>query len=506
MILLQDCTCHGYQEQKIRSPYELQTLYDHIVKFLIIVLVLSGLAISTFAVSPAFAESVETLVIHPHLFDCRDIDGVTQKCMIYKEQNLNPFESWGTLYVPIEGFDYKEWSRYMISVKITDVENSVYPATDKKYDLVEILGQESFPPHDPYNGICAPGFVATTEGNCSFNFRCGPEWSAGRICMSSGQQYLKPLQQVEGAGIADGDVICVEHLSLVSKKSDGSSACVTSETRDVLVKRGEWVKHIPKASVFEQTADPELHAKDFDIPEVRLFLEKYPQAVVIREQVGYANHHKHYMHADRITGDIVGLALIKNIETGDVGSAISCPSNQNHSEGYEVSGTFNIVEYLKNYDCLSDSNVGRFEPSSDSDSKKMSDVQDLENMRKSILELEFGDDIITVLISNETYFGAMTSFEFTTIPVSSLVGAHDRLPETDSNDRMMAGSMLSEIVKAGTYITQNDDKEFWYTIGGIESQVITIELQDHEFDRIVFVSDKNKKWIEQINDIVHFAE
>ena len=142
------------------------------------------------------------------------------------------------------------------------------------------------------------------------------------------------------------------------------------------------------------------------------------------------------------------------------------------------------------------------EPSTDSDSKKMEDVQDLENMRKSILELEFGDDIITVLISDETYFGAMTSFEFTTIPVSSLVQAHDMLPETSMNDRIISGSILSEIVKAGTYITQNEDKEFWYTIGGIESQVITIELQDHEFDRIVFVSDKNHEWIGQINDIV----
>ena len=140
-------------------------------------------------------------------------------------------------------------------------------------------------------------------------------------------------------------------------------------------------------------------------------------------------------------------------------------------------------------------------PPIDSNSKKMEDVQDLENMRKSILELEFNDDIITVLISDETYFGAMTSFEFTTIPVSSLVQAHGMLPETSMNDRMMAGSILSEIVKAGTYITQNGDKEFWYTIGGIESQVITIELQDHEFDRIVFVSDKNHEWIERINKI-----
>ena len=166
-------------------------------------------------------------------------------------------------------------------------------------------------------------------------------------------------------------------------------------------------------------------------------------------------------------------------------TAVNIPLDEN-SDTVEIIRTCN--EYSK-------------KPSIDSDSKKMGDVQDLENMRKSILELEFNDDVITVLISDETYFGAMTSFEFTTIPVSSLVQAHDMLPETSMNDRMMAGSILSEIVKAGTYLTQNDDKEFWYTIGGMESQVITVELQDHEYDRIVFVSDKNHEWIEQINEI-----
>ena len=47
--------------------------------------------------------------------------------------------------------------------------------TSKKYEIVEILGQESFTPHDPYNGMCAPGFVATNEGDCRFNFRYDSE-------------------------------------------------------------------------------------------------------------------------------------------------------------------------------------------------------------------------------------------------------------------------------------------------------------------------------------------
>ena len=104
-------------------------------------------------------------------------------------------------------------------------------------------------------------------------------------------------------------------------------------------------------------------------------------------------------------------------------------------------------------------------------------------------------------MTDHAQFGR-TSQELTVIPIDSLVKAHDRLPETSMNDRIIAGSIVTETEKAGTYITQNGEKEFWYTIRGIESQVITIELQDHEFDRITFVSDKNHEWIEQINDIV----
>ncbi|WP_316505364.1 DUF4377 domain-containing protein [Nitrosopumilus sp.] len=89
-----------------------------------IYLTLIGITVLTFAVFPVSAESIETFIIHPHLFDCRDINNIPQKCMAYKQQDQNPFEIWGILYASIEGFDYKEWNRYMITVKVTDVENS----------------------------------------------------------------------------------------------------------------------------------------------------------------------------------------------------------------------------------------------------------------------------------------------------------------------------------------------------------------------------------------------
>ena len=84
---------------------------------------------------------------------------------------------------------------------------------------------------------------------------------------------------------------------------------------------------------------------------------------------------------------------------------------------------------------------------------------------ESVLELQFEKDIITVFISDQSIYGS-SSQELTVIPIDSLVGAHDNLPETSMNDRIVAGTIASETEKAGTYITQNGKKEFWYTIRG----------------------------------------
>ena len=227
---------------------------------------------------------------------------------------------------------------------------------------------------------------------------------------------------------------------------------------------------------------------------MKLFLEKYPQAEIIVNQTEYEIHKKHYRYTDSHTGDSVNLVLMKNITTGDTNNILNCPSNQHHTKYYEVRGSQDIVEYLQRYDCLSDSNIGKFEP-----------IQ----IRESFLELDFGKDTITVFITDRTNLSSAsmdlstTSQVWTTIPIDNLIGAHNKLPDTSSDDRRGPGTMISETVKAGTYITQNNDREFWHTIRGSEDQIITIELQNHEFDRIVFVSDKNEKWIEQINWMVN---
>ena len=125
-----------------------------------------------------------------------------------------------------------------------------------------------------------------------------------------------------------------------------------------------------------------------------------------------------------------------------------------------------------------------------------------EPFRESTLELRFEEEVITVLIRDETHISTGYT-ELTTIPISNLVKAHDKLPKTSSADRIIAGSIVSETEKSGTYLTVDGFKEFWYTIDdGNGYETIIIELQDHEFDRMVFDSEKSQKLIDQINKIV----
>ena len=243
----------------------------------------------------------------------------------------------------------------------------------------------------------------------------------------------------------------------------------------------------------EQNPVPISSEDDSDIPEVNLFLEKYPQAEIISDHTAHKIHHKHYRYADMHTVDSANLVLTKHVETENMKSILSCHLDQYSNKTYGMMGSEKIIEYLQDHDCLSEGNIGNLEPLT---------------IRESFLELGFGNDEITVFMTDMANRSAvsmdlfMSSQEWDTIPISNLVEAHNRLPETSSDDRRGPGTMVSETVKAGTYIKQNDEKEFWYTIHRIEDQIITIELQDHEYDRITFVSDKNQKWIEQINEII----
>lgn len=260
-----------------------------------------------------------------------------------------------------------------------------------------------------------------------------------------------------------------------------------------------YVKHVdsdgiePENLLAKKIESKTAYEYDFDLPEVKLFLEKYPQAGIMSDHVQYEIHTKHYMYTDSYTGDSVNLVLTKHVTTENMKSILSCHLDQNHNKIYGMMGREKIIGYLQNHDCLSESNIVNLEPLT---------------IRESFLEIGFGDEAITVFITDMANHSTVSmnlfasSQEWDVIPIGNLVGAHSRLPETSSDDRRGPGTMVSDTVKVGTYIKQNDEKEFWYTIHRSEDQVITIELQDHEYARITFVSDRNHELIEQINKIV----
>ena len=81
-------------------------------------------------------------------------------------------------------------------------------------------------------------------------------------------------------------------------------------------------------------------------------------------------------------------------------------------------------------------------------------------------------------------------------------GANALLPTVSDIDVRMPGTAISGLIKAGTYLTENKNTEFWFSKDGNPAQIITIELQDHKFNRIVLQSEKNTQWIERIGEII----
>ncbi len=173
------------------------------------------------------------------------------------------------------------------------------------------------------------------------------------------QDDLRPLEGLSGTGRILAVVYCegvnlnemlVEH----EFASLDSTYCHTSEFA-----AESWA--IDGCS----EKNPVLISSDdnFDIPEVKLFLEKYPQAEVQSDRINESGFHfKQYATRDSLPDDSVWLFLVKNLESGEMDNVISCPPNQNHDRGYIVRGSENIIEYLQNYDCLLDSDVGKFGP------------------------------------------------------------------------------------------------------------------------------------------------
>ena len=68
-----------------------------------------------------------------------------------------------------------------------------------------------------------------------------------------------------------------------------------------------YVKHVDSDGIelenllAKKTESKTAYEDDFDLPEVKLFLEKYPQAGIISDHMQYEIHTKHYMYTDSYT-------------------------------------------------------------------------------------------------------------------------------------------------------------------------------------------------------------
>jgi len=197
-----------------------------------------SLSVVMFVIPLAYAEE-KTFFINPYLVDCVGVG--PQKCMQVRE---NQNSEWQNFYDKIQGFIFVEGNSYQINVNIINVENPPADASSKKYELVEMIKQDSVTRHFPYNNTCAPGFAPLGE-ICALNDRCGPGVYVGKICVMDGkiQPYLRPLQQ-GSAGISASNIICAEGLKQMFKSHDGSPACVKPQSINSLKERG-WQSFLP---------------------------------------------------------------------------------------------------------------------------------------------------------------------------------------------------------------------------------------------------------------------
>ena len=207
------------------------------MKQLSIIILLLGLIV--FVIPSSYAEEIKIFYVNSQLVDCVGVGPM--KCMQVRE-DLN--SEWRYFYDSIQGFEFNPGNTYTIKLKVTDVENPPADASSKKYELIEILYQESTTKHFPYKNLCAPGFVPLGE-ICVLNDRCGPGAYAGKICIMDGtkQPYLRPFHQ-GNSGISADNTICAEGLRLIFKSHDGSPACVKPQSVSALKERG-WQTFMP---------------------------------------------------------------------------------------------------------------------------------------------------------------------------------------------------------------------------------------------------------------------
>ena len=119
---------------------------------------------------------------------------------------------------------------------------------------------------------------------------------------------------------------------------------------------------------------------------------------------------------------------------------------------------------------------------------------------QSQINLEFIEDSLEINLNDSANFLAFR-WDPISIPLDNINSVHDQIPKQSASDIRNPGTFVPNTIKAGTYHTEDGNKEFWFTKNG-ENGIITIELKNHEFDRIVLESEESQKWIDEINKII----
>ncbi len=194
-------------------------------------LVLMGLILFAFGISPVFAEKEIEMLVGPYIPRTFPLNEPSDH-LVVRDVKYSPV--WTGAKNPIEGLDFVEGNGYHIIAKQSD---DFRPIDNKKYELVKV--KHIFKPHEPYSSkdLCAPGYQ-TFQGQCVFAFVCTTDAYPGRPCTwdVTEQNHLRPLQQGK-VGIMPEDIICLESLQLLVG-IDGKPACVNQSSVDKLLERG----------------------------------------------------------------------------------------------------------------------------------------------------------------------------------------------------------------------------------------------------------------------------
>ena len=83
------------------------------------------------------------------------------------------------------------------------------------------------------------------------------------------------------------------------------------------------------------------------------------------------------------------------------------------------------------------------------------------------------------------------------IPIKNIKRVTTELPKPTWKEIKAPGTSIPGLIKAGTYYTDRG-KEFWYVTKG--KKILTIDLKNESYKRLVLGIDNNVKWAKRISD------